>query len=72
MADNGDKGNPKDFGGKDPAGDDSDPVVQDAQVAVSGNASNLRMILTSGEEARRRRGKGDGGKGNSDQDRKEK
>jgi hypothetical protein len=35
----------------------SDAVIGEAQVAVSGRAGEMSQVISSGEEARRRRGK---------------
>ncbi|GAB1311531.1 hypothetical protein MFIFM68171_01741 [Madurella fahalii] len=73
MADSGDKGNPSGFDGQDPAGDASGSDVQDAQFAVSGKASDIGIVISSGEAAKRRRKKGNrDDKGSMDQDGKEK
>lgn len=42
-------------GGRDSA--NSDAVIQEAQVAMSGKGSQMIQVISSGEEARRRRGK---------------
>jgi len=72
MADSGGKGNPGESSSKDPAGDASGSDVQDAQFAVSGKASDLSIVVSSGEAARRRRKKENRDKSSTDQDGKEK
>lgn len=67
MSDSGDKRNPSGFGGQDSAGDasGSDGTIEDAQVAVSGKAADLSIVISSGNAARKARGV-DGGTDDKD------